>query len=225
VAIIYGIQIGLTVLAVVAAFYSYVWARSAAKEGREAKRLLQTLSALMHSFHGPGYPGPTAVVTPSPEPSPEPAPAVPPLPAPARVPDIALPLLREAAPQPPTVRPPPRKVSTRPRDPATITEAERSRALTIAMALPAPPEDPDNRPAIEQLPKANVEGDRESGEELTRVMVAGESSGVGLGPFPEPEEASRRRPGLYSIVTPDGPPAKPGEERAPITPTEPSRKG
>jgi hypothetical protein len=127
-------------------------------------------------------------------------------------PDLAAPVLRDAAPQPATVRPPPRKVSARlPVDVATITEAERARGLTIAMALPA-----DDRPTLD-------DGDGESDEEFTRVMKASEQPSAERRGLSQ-DEAPRRRAGTYSIVNQGGAPAKPGEDSAPVTPTQPSRR-
>lgn len=125
-----------------------------------------------------------------------------------------------------------------PIDAATMTEAERSRGLTVEMMRPpSRPVDVDpvtrdddpihTRPTVE-IPKATAEGDRESDDGITRVMRASERPTLevtGLPPFPDltgtQDETPPRRAGLYSTTQPANPPEADGP--APLTPTKLSR--
>lgn len=57
------IQIVLSIATLVALFVTVAWLRSSAREGRETKRLLEHLSALVHEIYGTTSPGPSAVVS------------------------------------------------------------------------------------------------------------------------------------------------------------------
>lgn len=57
-------ELGLMILAASAAVLAAVWARSAAENGREARRLMEALAEAMRKGHG--YPDPSAVATPAP---------------------------------------------------------------------------------------------------------------------------------------------------------------
>lgn len=130
---------------------------------------------------------------------------------------------------PSAVRPP----HPAPIDPATMTEAERTRGLTVEMMRPAAfpvtrDDDPiHTRPTVEIL-KATADGERESDEGFTRVMRARERptiEGKGFAPFPEltgsQDETPPRRAGLYSTLQPANPSEADGP--APFTPTKLSR--
>ena len=50
--IVFAIQITLSLITLAIAVLSFVWLRSSAREGRETKRLVETLSALFRGMHG-----------------------------------------------------------------------------------------------------------------------------------------------------------------------------
>lgn len=136
---------------------------------------------------------------------------------------------------PPSVVRPPHPA---PIDPATMTESERTRGLTVAMMRPAAfpvrvvsvtrDDDPiHTRPTVE-VPQATPNSDRESDDGITRVMRASERptiEGMEVVPFPEligsQDETPPRRVGLYSTAQPSNPPEADGP--APLTPTKLSR--
>jgi hypothetical protein len=61
--IVFAVQVALSLITLALVVLSFVWLRSTAREGREAKRLLENMSALVHKVVGMPSPGQRPAVT------------------------------------------------------------------------------------------------------------------------------------------------------------------
>jgi hypothetical protein len=230
-------QAVLTLLTVAMTIVVATWARSAAKNGKEARRLVETLAAMMRKGHRYSDPSGAAVVTDGPAVDHGDSPPVPAVAEPIAVPTLASP--RAALLPAPSEGP-----SSSARDKAEIrarAEAQEDaresaradappgevaedacRTVQIPRPVFAPPV-PGTEPAVcgagfkggrPELPRADDDsGDRDTDDELTRVYSAEPGAADAQIPGVEVRQRSER-PTLFGGGMLGAPPLQPSRVRA-----------